>query len=166
MVSQMREGLAEFDTIEFHLWRGTFLCLLGETQALMGELDEALATVGRALETNPDERVFRPEILRVHGELQLKKGNGELAERDFREAIELARSIDAKSWELRATTSLARLLNMQGKCEEARRILAECYDWFSEGFDTPDLVEAKALLDELSNETGGLLLSKKSQKAR
>jgi predicted ATPase len=148
-VSGIREGLAELDTIEFHLWRGTFLDLLAETQALTGELDEALATAGIALETNPDERVFRPEILRVYGELQLKRGNGELAERGFREALELARSIGAKSWELRATTSLASLLDKQGKREEARRILAEIYNWFTEGFDTTDLKDAKALLDEL-----------------
>jgi predicted ATPase len=72
------------------------------------------------------------------------------AERDFREAIELARGTSAKSDELRATTSLARLLDRQGARSEARTMLAEIYNWFTEGFDTADLKDAKALLEELN----------------
>ena len=74
----------------------------------------------------------------------------ELAERDFRGAIELARTMNAKSPELRALTSLARMLAKQGKRDEARTMLAEIYGWFTEGFDTADLKDAKALLDELN----------------
>jgi predicted ATPase len=68
----------------------------------------------------------------------------------FRAAIDIARAQSAKSWELRATTSLARLLATQGHRDEARTMLAEIYGWFTEGFDTADLKDAKALLDELS----------------
>jgi predicted ATPase len=73
----------------------------------------------------------------------------ELVERDFREAIEVAQRMSAKSWELRATMSLARLLAKQGRRDEARTMLADVYNWFTEGFDTADLKDAKALLDQL-----------------
>ena len=76
--------------------------------------------------------------------------NAERAERAFRVAIEIAQQQSAKSFELRAKTSLARLLKRQGQHEEASKILAEIYDWFTEGFDTADLKDAKLLLDELS----------------
>ena len=76
--------------------------------------------------------------------------NSELAEADFREAIALAQKMGAKAWELRAATSFARLLQDTGRHDEARSILAEIYNWFTEGFDTPDLKDAKALLEELA----------------
>jgi predicted ATPase len=82
--------------------------------------------------------------------LRLEQGQAELAGGDFREAIALARSMGAKAWELRATMSVARLLAKQGRRDEARAMLAEIYDWFTEGFDTADLKDAKALLDELA----------------
>jgi len=78
------------------------------------------------------------------------KGNDAAAEACCRRPIEVARSRSAKWWELRATTMLARLLARQDKRNEARTVLAEIYNWFTEGFDTADLKEAKALLDELS----------------
>ncbi len=151
-ISRIREGLAEFDAIEFYFCRGMYLCLLGEALALTGAVDEALVTVERALENNPDERFYRPEILRIHGELWLKKGRAELAERDFRDALELAQSMSAKSWELRATTSLARLLEHEGRRDEAHTELAGIYNWFTEGFETADLKNAKAVLDELNRD--------------
>jgi predicted ATPase len=85
------------------------------------------------------------------GELRLKLGRTELAEADFREAIALAQKMQAKALELRATISLARLLASQGSRDEARAMLAEIYNWFTEGFDTADLKDAKALLEELNN---------------
>ena len=103
-----------------------------------------------ALQANPEELLFRPNILACRGELQLKIGRAELAEADFREAIALAQKMSAKAWELRATMSLARLLDVQGRRDEARAMLAEIYGWFTEGFDTADLKDAKALLDELN----------------
>jgi predicted ATPase len=89
-------------------------------------------------------------MLRLRGELRLKNGQPELAEADFGEAIALARQIGAKAWELRTTMSLARLLAKQARRDEARTMLADIYNWFTEGFDTADLKDAKALLDELN----------------
>jgi len=128
----------------YHLTR------LAEAQALGGMIDDALITIEEALGANPEEVVFRPNALICRGELRLKVGETELAEVDFREAIALAQKMQAKAWELRATMSLARLLVKQGNRDEARTILAAIYNWFTEGFDTPDLVDAKALLSELS----------------
>jgi predicted ATPase len=98
---------------------------------------------------NTGIRLFEAELYRVKGELSLMETETAAAESAFRHAIAVARGQGAKSWELRATMSLARLLKEQSKTEEARRMLAEIYGWFSEGFDTPDLKEAKALLEEL-----------------
>ena len=88
-------------------------------------------------------------MFRLRGELRLENREEELAEADFREAIALAQKLGAKSWELRATMSLARLLKEQGRRDQARTMLAEIYGWFTEGFDTADLKDAKALLEEL-----------------
>ena len=94
-------------------------------------------------------------MLLLRGQLHLRSNTAcgaarlELAEQDFREAIEVAQRMSAKSWELRATTSLARLLARQDKRDEARAMLADIYGWFTEGFDTADLKDAKMLLDEL-----------------
>jgi predicted ATPase len=126
------------------------LGFLAAAQEAAGATGDALETVERALEANPDQLVERPEILRIRGELRLKLGDAGLAQTDFREAIELARAMNAKSWELRTTMSLARLLAKQGRRDEARAMLAEIYGWFTEGFDTADLKDAKALLEELS----------------
>jgi tetratricopeptide (TPR) repeat protein len=108
----------------------------------MGSIEEALSA-------NPEELVFWPHALTTRGELRLKTGRPDLAEADFREAIALAQKIGAKFYELRATTSLARLLRDTRLHDEAQSMLAEIYNWFTEGFDTADLKEAKALLDEL-----------------
>jgi predicted ATPase len=92
------------------------------------------------------------EVHRLKGELLLMQdaSNSAQAEQSFRAAIEISRKQHAKSWELRATTSLARLLDKQGNRDKARAMLAEIYNWFTEGFDTADLKDAKALLDELA----------------
>jgi hypothetical protein len=102
---------------------------------------------------NPEELVYRPNALTCRGELRLRVGQAELAETDFREAIALAQKMKAKAWELRATTTLARLLDKQGNRDEARRMLADIYNWFTEAFDTADLKDAKALLDRLGSES-------------
>ena len=97
-------------------------------------------------------RLYEAELLRLKGELLLLGKDGEPeAQACFREAIEVARRQSAKWWELRATVSLARLLRDMGYRDEARTTLVEIYNWFTEGFDTADLKDAKALLDELSN---------------
>jgi Flp pilus assembly protein TadD len=125
---------------------GGALTALANAQALDGEIADALATIEKVLQANE----HRPEALNTRGELRLKTGQPELAEADFRESIALAQKMSAKAWELRATMSLARLLANQGRRDEARTMLAEIYGWFTEGFDTPDLKDAKWLLDELS----------------
>ncbi len=98
------------------------------------------------------ERWWEAEIQRLRGEILLSQsgGNAGDAEACFERALQISRSQEAKSLELRAAMSLARLWRRQGKGDEARRLLGECYAWFTEGFDTADLTEAKALLDEMS----------------
>jgi predicted ATPase len=125
---------------------------LATAQLRAGAVGDALETVEQALNFNPEELVFRPETLRIRGEVRLQQADLRLAEADFCDAIALACSIGAKSWELRATMSLARLLNQQGRRDEARTRLEEIYNWFTEGYYTLDLKEAKALLDELNQE--------------
>jgi predicted ATPase len=110
------------------------------------EADAALVDAFAIVE-GKGERIWKAELLRLRGEL--KSADPVEAEADFRRAIEVARSQHARSLELRATMSLARLLDRQGKRDEARTMLAQIYGWFTEGFDTADLKDAKALLDEL-----------------
>jgi tetratricopeptide (TPR) repeat protein len=141
-------GLAEAGSkvgITDHLTR------LAQAQALDGKIDDAVITIEEALQANLEELVFRPNALNCRGELRLKLDQTELAEADYREAIALAQTMQAKAWELRATTSLARLLERQGRRDEARTMLAEIYNWFTEGFDTADLIDAKSLLAQLSD---------------
>ena len=147
LIGQGLGGLAEAG---FRLAITDHLTRLAEAQALDGMIDDALITIEEALQANPEELVFRPLALTCRGELRLKLGQTEPAEADFREAIALAQKMQAKAWELRATTSLARLLRDTGRRHEARTMLAEIYNWFTEGFDTLDLKEAKALIDELN----------------
>jgi tetratricopeptide (TPR) repeat protein len=137
-------GLGARANITDHLTR------LAEAQVLDGMLDDALITIEDALQANPEELIFRPHILNCRGELRLTIGQLELAEPDFREAIALAQKMSAKAIELRATTSLARLMRDTCRRDNARALLAEIYNWFTEGFDTADLKEAKALLDDLN----------------
>jgi hypothetical protein len=128
-----------------------FTACLAEAQMCAGSTADARETIEQALGANSDELACRPEILRLRGELRLKLGEPEESETDFRDAITLAQSMSAKSWELRAMMSLARLLRHTRRREKARTMLAEIYNWFTEGFDTADLKDAKALLDELGN---------------
>jgi predicted ATPase len=95
------------------------------------------------------ERIHHAEALRVYGTLESIRGDAAAAESRFEEALVIAKAQQAKSWELRAATSLARLWQSQGKIKEARELLAPVYNWFTEGFDTKNLKEAQALLNEL-----------------
>jgi predicted ATPase len=108
-------------------------------------MDMALATVEET-----DECLWEAELYRMRAELQLMNRDERKAQRCLQKAIEVARQQSAKSWELRATTSLARLWKKQGRTHEAQQILSPIYDWFSEGFDTPDLNEASTLLVEIA----------------
>jgi tetratricopeptide (TPR) repeat protein len=149
-VSLIRRNLSGFAETGTRITLTDTLTRLAEAQVLAGAIDDALGTIEDALQANPEELVFRPNILAFRGELRLKLGQSELAEPDFREAIALAQKMSAKALELRAATGLARMLAKQGKRDEARAMLDEIYNWFTEGFDTADLKDAKALLDELS----------------
>ncbi len=148
-VALIRQGLAGLAEDGSRLGITHYLTSLAEAQALDGRLDDALIIIEEALQANLEELIYRPNALTCRGALRLKVGEPELAETDFREAIALAQKMKAKAWELRATISLARLLRDTGRRDEARAMLADIYNWFTEGFDTADLKDAKALLEEL-----------------
>jgi len=117
---------------------------MGQPAAALVVLVEALTLVD-----NTGERLYESELYRLKGELLLQQSsdNHLEAETCFHHAIAIAQKQSAKSWELRAATSLARLWQQQGKRQEAHDLLAPVYNWFTEGFDTADLKDAKALLD-------------------
>jgi DNA-binding winged helix-turn-helix (wHTH) protein/predicted ATPase len=145
-IEQMRQGLALHQATGAKVLRPHFLTLLGGALGKSGQTGEGLHLLDEALETaqrNRDEN-YLAEIYRVKGELLA-------AEDCFELSLKIARQQQAKSWELRTATSLARLYQRQDKQAEARVLLAPIYNSFTEGFDTTDLREAKALLDELSD---------------
>jgi class 3 adenylate cyclase/tetratricopeptide (TPR) repeat protein len=134
------------------LWLSSFVfCLLAEAYARAGMPDRGLAALAEIPEQALDT-VYSSEVYRCRGELLLSQGHAHVpeAENCFRIAVELARRGGRRSLELRAATSLSRLLQTQGKREDARHMLAEIYSWFTEGFDTADLRDARMVLDELS----------------
>ena len=130
------------------------LAKLAEAYLAANRFDEGLSALTEALAVAEEHEEFchLPELHRLKGELLLKQNDSivEEAENCFRSAIEIAGNQSAKSWELRTTMSLARLMASQRRRDEARTMLADIYNWFTEGFDTADLKDAKALLDELA----------------
>jgi predicted ATPase len=130
------------------------LAMLAEAHGKAGQTEEGLALLDEAqgLVAKTREREYEAEVHRLEGDLLLARSPSDeaQAQASFREALEVARRQSAKSWELRAATSLARLWQRQGKRDEARDLLAPVYAWFTEGFDTKDLRDAKALLEELA----------------
>ena len=127
---------------------------LAEAMARNGDLDRALTIVDECLEQieRPgwQERSHLAEVLRLKGWMLKQQGRDEEAETSLRASIDWARQQQAKSWELRSSTTLAELLVERGQRDAARELLAPIYNWFTEGFDTRDLKEAKALLGELA----------------
>jgi predicted ATPase len=152
-VAEMELGLKEGVRMKMP-WSPGIDAMRADAFAKLGRYSDGLRLVAEALVRSEETgaAMLRAEFYRLKGELLLarKNTNVDEAERAFRTAIEVARQQAARSWELRATTSLARLLAKQGKRGEARVMLDEIYNWFTEGFDTADLKEAKALLEELS----------------
>ena len=152
-IAQIRRGLAAYRSTGAHLFVPYFLSLLARVCLKLGEPREGLRVIGEALERarTTGERVWEAELIRLEGELRLAASPDDVAEAldCFRRAIEIARSQAARSWELRAALSLARLLVAEGQRDEAKRTLV-VYDWFTEGLDTADLREAKALLEDLA----------------
>jgi predicted ATPase len=151
-VTQIRQGLAMLQATGTAAWRSCFLNLLAEVYKEAGQLEQGLATLndGIAFVERTGERFCEAEIHRFKGELLLARGDEAEAEASFHKAIEVARQQSARFWELRATVSLCRLWREQDKSAEAGRMLEGIYGWFTEGSDTADLKEAKALLEELS----------------
>lgn len=173
-IVQLRRGLAAYEAIGAQLVRPYFLALLASAHAKMGQFEEGLQVLTEALAQvdKTGERYYEAELNRLKGELllgrvesrqsrveshgprtldsELSTLDSHEAEACFRKAVEIARRQSAKSLELRAAMSLARLRQRQGRREEARKLLAEVYDWFTEGFDTKDLQDAQALLKELT----------------
>jgi predicted ATPase len=152
-IAHMRQGLANNKAIDMNIHQPYLLALLAEAYGEVGQPAQGLALLAEALALveKGELRHYEAELYRLEGELLQMQGEEEVTvEANFRRAMDIARRQGAKSLELRAAISLSRLLQKQGIPEEARQILAEVYDWFTEGFDTADLKEAKALLDALA----------------
>ena len=158
-IAQMRQGLAALRAMGAKIGEPYFLAQLAEAYGKVGQEEEGLSMLAEALAVvdSTGERVYEAEVYRLKGELTLQQGSvqgpesrGKEAEECILKAVDIARTQQAKSLELRATISLARLWRQQGKQKEAHELLSKIYGWFTEGFDTKDLQEAKALLDELT----------------
>jgi predicted ATPase len=152
-VCRIREGLAAVQATGSRSFEPIFRGLLAETLALTGETEEGLAVLGDTLATTEASGAKEndAELHRLRGDLlhRLPSPDWTEVEASFRTALAIARKQGTRGFELRAAISLACLLSDQGRRDEARDLLAPVYVWFTEGFDTPDLIEAKALLDEL-----------------
>jgi predicted ATPase len=156
-MAQMRQGLAAWRATGAEVFRPHYLALLAEAYGKAGQAEQGLTVLAEALAIveRTGEHWWEAESYRLKGELLLAQAGEErpavkAAEDCFQQALAMARRQQAKSLELRAAMSLARLWQHQEKRAEARQLLAEIYGWFTEGFDTADLQEAKALLEELA----------------
>ena len=155
-IAELRQGMAAWVATNGAAHRTYHLALLAETLGKEGQFEEGLGVLAEALALMhvTGENFHAAELYRLRGEFLLRQEAAEVACREaeacFRQALSFARGQQAKSLELRAAMSLTRLYQQQERQAEARPILAERYDWFTEGFDTPDLLEAKSLLEQLS----------------
>src|SRR5262249_52292550 len=149
----LRQGLADWDATGSVTYRTYYLALLAEVLGAGGSTGEALAALAEALQLaqQTGERYYEAELHRLRGEFLLKSALEPAAEAEaegcFRRALAVAGGQGARSLELRSALSLARLYRAQGKAEEGRELLAPIYGWFTEGLDTPDLQQARALLE-------------------
>jgi predicted ATPase len=157
-IAQLRQGIAAWRATGAALQLPYYLALLGEAYGKAGQADEGLRVLTEALTAvhTTGERQHEAELHRLKGALLLAQDDADAqeAERCFHQALDVARRQQAKSLELRAAMSLARLWQQQGKRTKAYELLAPIYGWFTEGFDTTDLQEAKALLETLAGEHG------------
>ena len=160
-IAQLGEGLSAYQTTGAIALQVHWLSALAEVHGKASQVEEGLAVLTDALdlaEKNDDERWFDAELYRIKGELiwqrSRDKGHNAKVEEEvetcFLQAIEIAQRQGAKSWHLRAATSLSLLWQQQNKKAKALSLLQEIYDQFTEGFDTADVKEAKALLEDLS----------------
>jgi class 3 adenylate cyclase/predicted ATPase len=154
-VPTLTSGITAFRSTGATLWMPLYVSCLARAYAELGQFDDAWSSIGDAMTAveTTKERWYEAEVNRMAGEIALKipEPDAAKAEAYFERALAVAREQQAKSWELRAATSLARLWRDQGKRNEARDLLAPIYGWFTEGFDTLDLKQAKTLLDELAS---------------
>ena len=150
-ISLLRSGSAAYRATGAELYMPYHIALLAAACEIGGQVEEAATFLDEALQTvdRTGERWFAAELNRHKGQLLLRQGHAEAAEELYHKALRIAREQEAKLWELRAAVSLGRLRCDQGRPAEARDLLAPVYGWFTEGFDTPDLKDAKALLDAL-----------------
>ena len=157
-IALLCEGLQNWRSMGSKTEAIRFITLLAERCLMSNRTKEGLSLIAEALQLieETEDRLFQSEVFRIRGELlktqKTRSGNGAAcaeSQDNFLRAIEIARQQKAKSFELRAAISLARLWTTTGKETQAKRMLTKIYGWFTEGFDTPDLKEAKALLDEL-----------------
>jgi adenylate cyclase len=149
-IALLREGLHRHQATGVVIARSLQLCLLVEAQAAAGRISEALATLDDAFGALGEGELWRPDLLRLRGDLLAQQGEDlDGAEAAYREATLRARAMEALLFELRAATGLARVLQRRGRPAEARELLAPVYARFSEGFDSRDGIEAKAGLDAL-----------------
>jgi predicted ATPase len=158
-MGHVREGLAGRQSVGVRCASSDILGGLAEAQAIAGQPEEGLATLDEAISmveetgeryAEADLHWLRARLLLLQGDDVEAKATQHQAEKSYQYAIEVARRQDAKSWELRATTSLARLWQRQGRTGEARQVLEQIHGWFTEGFDTPDLSRARELLEKLA----------------
>ena len=154
-VQMISAGIAAYRSTGATMWLSWYLSHLAVAHAELGQLEDAWRCIDEAMTTveTTKERWCEPEVDRIAGEIALKspQPNAAKVEAYFKRALAVARAQQAKSWELRAAMSLARLWRDRGKRNEARELLAPVYGWFTEGFDTLDLKKAKSLLDALSS---------------
>jgi predicted ATPase len=150
---QLQEALSAVRATGARYWSPFYVALLADAHRRVGDADQALEVLGEALEEVKltDERVYEAELHRLRGAVLLSRAPSPTGEAEpcLWRALAVARGQKARLWELRAATDLARLRQAQGEPREARGLLEPVYAWFTEGFDTPDLKEAAALLDEL-----------------
>jgi len=148
---QIRKGFEALRAEGIGLYLSGTFATLAEGQLRANLMEDARTTLDKAFAfvEETDERYWESELFRLKGELLIADGEISGAEACLKKAVDIARKQSAKSLELRAAMSLSRLWQQQGKKTQAKKMLVEVYNWFTEGFDTPDLLEAKALLDEL-----------------
>ncbi len=153
-IAEIDQGIAIFRATGARgAWTPYFLGLQAETYGRGERIDDGLASVAEALALveDPEQYCWQAELTRIKGDLLLAASSKNHAEAEhcFSQALDIAHRQQAKSWELRAAVSLGRLWRQKGKRDEAHDLLAPVYNWFTEGFDTSDLKDAKALLDSL-----------------
>jgi predicted ATPase len=151
-ISLLRSGSTAYRASGAEAYTPHHLALLARAFEISGQIEKSLTLVDDASQIveRTGARWFASELNRHKGQLLLRQGQPEAAEELYRKALSIAEEQEAKLWELRAAASLDGLRREQGRRAEARDLLAPVYDWFTEGFDTPDLKDAKALLDELA----------------